>query len=115
MFFIKGRLIYILHLQNCPFSLFMTSQSDVNDTLTLRYLFCFWRDLVHFNVRKELYSLRKLSLLSSSKIIKDSIKIAMKCNICGLCLFGHILFFNLFFFSKQDINSVMYIYANRIV
>ena len=74
----KGRLIYILHLQKCPFSPFMTSQSDVNDTLTLRHLFCFWRDLVYFNVRKDLSPLRKLSLLSSSKITKNSIKIAMK-------------------------------------
>ena len=78
VFLTKGRLIYIIHLQKCPFLLFMTSQSDVNDTLTLRHLFCFWRDLVRFNVRKDLSPLRKLSLLSSSKITKNSIKIAMK-------------------------------------
>ena len=41
VFLTKGRLIYILHdLQNCPFLPFMTSQSDVNDTLTLVHL-CF--------------------------------------------------------------------------
>ena len=78
VFLTKGRLIYILHLQKCPFLPFMTSQSNVNDTLTLRHLFCFWRDLVRFNVRKDLSPLRKLSLLSSSKITKNSIKIAMK-------------------------------------
>ena len=77
-FFRKGRFIYILHLQKCPFLTFMTSQIDVNGTLTLRHLFCFWRDLVRFNVRKDLSPLRKLSLLSSSKITKNSIKIAMK-------------------------------------
>ena len=38
----------------------MTSRNDVNDTLTLRHLFCFWRDSVHFNVRKDLSPLRKL-------------------------------------------------------
>ena len=74
----KGRLIYILLLQKCPFLPFMTSQSEVSATLTLRHLFCFWCDLVRFNVRKELSPLRKLSLLSSSKITKNSIKIAMK-------------------------------------
>ena len=74
----KGRLIYLLHLQKGLFLPFMTSQSDVNDTLTLRHLFCFWRDLVPFNIRKDLSPLRKLSLLSSSKITKNSIKIAMK-------------------------------------
>ena len=78
-FLTKGRLIYILHLhlQKCPLLPFMTFQSDVNDTLTLRHLFCFWRHLVRFNVRKDL-SLRKLSLLSSSKITRNSNKIAMK-------------------------------------
>ena len=70
VFLTKGRLIYILHLQKCPFLPFMTPQSDVNDTLTLRHLFCFWRDLVRFNVRKDLSPLRKLSLLSSSTILK---------------------------------------------
>ena len=78
VFLIKGRLIYIFHLQKCPLLPFITSQSDVNDTLTLRHLFCFWRDFVRFNVRKDLSPLRKLSLLSSSKITKNSIKIAMK-------------------------------------
>ena len=53
VFLTKGRLIYILHLQKCPFLPFMTSQSDANDTLMLRILFCFWCDLVRFNFRKE--------------------------------------------------------------
>ena len=78
VFLTKGRLIYILHLQKCPFLPFVMSRNDVNDTLTLRHLFCFWRDLVPFNVRKDLSPLRKLPLLSSSKITKNSIKIAMK-------------------------------------
>ena len=76
VFLTKGRLIYILHLLKCPFLPLMTSQSDVNDTLTLRHLFCFWRDLVRFNFRKDFSPLRKLSLLSSSNITKNSIKIA---------------------------------------
>ena len=50
VFLTKGRLIYLLHLQKCPFLPFMRFQSNVNDTLTLRHLFCFWRDLVRFNV-----------------------------------------------------------------
>ena len=62
----------------CKFLPFMMSKSDVNDTLMLRHLFCFLRDLVRFNIRKDLSPLRKLSLLSSSKITKNSIKIAMK-------------------------------------
>ena len=62
LFLTKGRLIYILHLQKYPFLPFLTSQNDVNDTLMLRHLFCFWRDMVHFNVRKDLSPLRKLSL-----------------------------------------------------
>ena len=70
--------LYILHLPKCPLLPFITSQSDVNDTLTLRHLFCFWRDFARLNVRKDLSPLRKLSLLSSSKITKNSIKIAMK-------------------------------------
>ena len=74
VFFTKGRLIYILYLQKYPFLPFVTSQNDVNDTLTLCHLFCFWRDLVRFNVRKDLSPLRKLPLLSSSKITKNSIK-----------------------------------------
>ena len=44
----------ILHLQKSPFLPFMTSQSDVNNTLTLRHLFCFCRDLVCFKVQKDL-------------------------------------------------------------
>ena len=64
-FLTKGRLIYILHLQKCPFLSFMSSKSGVNDSLTLRHLYCFWRDLVRFNVRKELSPLRKLIILSS--------------------------------------------------
>ena len=78
VFLTKGRLIYILHLQKCPFLPFVTSRNDVNDTLTLRHVLCFWRDLVRLNVRKDLSALRKLPLLSSSKITKNSIKIAMK-------------------------------------
>ena len=38
---------------------FVTSQNDVNDTLMLHHLFCFWRDLVRFNVQKVLSPLRK--------------------------------------------------------
>ena len=86
VFLTKGRLIYILHLQKCPFLPFMTSQSDVNDTLTLRHLFCFWRDLVRLNVRKDLSPLGKLSLLSSSKVTENSIKIAMKMSYTVLLL-----------------------------
>ena len=80
VFFAKGRLIYILHvhLQKCPFLPFVTSKNDVNHTLTLRHLYCFWRDLVRFNVRKDLSPIRKVPLLSSSKITKNSIKIATK-------------------------------------
>ena len=78
VFLTKGRLIYILHLQKCPFLPFMTSQSDVNDTLTLPHLFCFWRDFVRIKVRKDVSPLKKLSLLPSSKITKNSIKIGMK-------------------------------------
>ena len=63
VFLTKGRLI------------FMTSQSDVDDTLALPHLFCF---LARFNFRKDLSPLRKLSLLSYSKITKNSIKKAMK-------------------------------------
>ena len=59
VFLTKSRLGYILHLQKCPFLPFVTSRNDVNDTLTIRHLFCFWRDLVRFNVRKDLSSLRK--------------------------------------------------------
>ena len=86
VFLTNGRLIYILHLQKCPILPFMTSQSDVNDTLTLHHLFCFWRNLVYLNVRKDLSSLRKLSLLSSSKITKNSIKIAMKINVINISI-----------------------------
>ena len=80
MFVAKSRLIDILHLQKCLFLPFMTSQSDVNDTLKSRHLFSFWRDLVRFNFRKDLHvsPLRKLSLSSSSKITENSINIAMK-------------------------------------
>ena len=42
------------------------------------FCFCCWRGLVRFNVRKDLSLLRKLPLLSSSKITKNSIKIPMK-------------------------------------
>ena len=66
--------MYILHLQKCPFLPFVTSRNDVNDTLTLRHLFCFWRNLVRINVQKDLSPLRKLPLLSSLKITKNSIK-----------------------------------------
>ena len=57
---------------------FSTSRNDVIDTLTLPHLFKFWRDLERFDVLKNLSPLRKLSLLSSSKITKNSIKFAMK-------------------------------------
>ena len=78
VFLTKGRLIHILHLQKCQFLPYVTSRNDVNDTLMLRHLFCFWRDLMRFNVQKDLSPLRKLPLLSFSKITKNSIKIAMK-------------------------------------
>ena len=78
VFLTKGRLFYILHLQKCPFLPFVTSRNDLNDTLTLQHLLCFWRDLVRFNVQKDLSSLRKLPFLSSSINTKNSIKIAMK-------------------------------------
>ena len=57
---------------------FCDNPNGVNDTLTLRHLFCFWRDLVRFNVRKDFSPLRKLQLLSSPKISNYIIKIAMK-------------------------------------
>ena len=41
VFITKGRFIYILHLQKCPFLNLMTSQIDVNDNLTLRHLISF--------------------------------------------------------------------------
>ena len=41
VFLTKGRLIYILHLQKCPYLPFVKSRNDVNDTLTLHHLFCF--------------------------------------------------------------------------
>ena len=60
VFLTKGRLLYMLHLQKCPSLPFVTSRNDLNDTLTLRDLFCFWYDLVRFNFRKDLSPLRKL-------------------------------------------------------
>ena len=60
VFLTKGRLIYILRLQKCPFLPFMTSQSDVNDTLMLHHLFCFWRYLVRFNIQKDLSALKEI-------------------------------------------------------
>ena len=77
VFLTKGRLTYILHLQKCPFLPFVTSRNDVNDTFTLCHLFCFWHNLVRFNVRKDVSPLRNLRPLLSSKITKNSIRIAM--------------------------------------
>ena len=70
VFLTKRRFIYILHLQKCPFLPFMVPQSDVNYTLTLRHLFCFWRDLVRFNFRKDLSPLRNYPFYHPRKLLK---------------------------------------------
>ena len=74
VFLMKGRLIYILHLQECPFLPLVTSRNDVNDTLTLRHLFCFWRGLVRFNVRKTLSPLSNYHFYQPRILLKIASK-----------------------------------------
>ena len=52
----KDILTYILHLLNWPFLAFLTSENDVVLTVTLHHLFQFWRAMVRYYVRKELFA-----------------------------------------------------------
>ena len=54
-------------MSNLPY---VTSRNDVNDTLMLRHLFCFWRDLMRFNGQKDLSPLRKSLLHRNSTVAR---------------------------------------------
>ena len=55
IFYTKDTFIYILHSLNWPFLAFLTSENDVICTVTLYHLSQFWRIMVHYNIRKELF------------------------------------------------------------